>query len=407
MLALWLVLGATALVGLGLIAWRLRARGLGIWLVPYAVQTLRRRLPRREQEVHLLLCITDHFEPKNSGASPEQARQRVRRWVEDYPRQFGDFRDSDSRTPRHTFFYPMEAYDPEHLDALGTLCRAGFGEVEIHLHHNDDTAQSLHAQLLKFKALLTERHGLLSRRKGTGEVAYGFIHGNWALCNSRPDGTWCGVNEELDVLRETGCYADFTYPSAPHPTQPAKINSLYYARTLPGRRRSHHRGSDVGCGPEPADSLLLVQGPLALDWSHRKFGVVPRLENGCLQNSQPPAPSRIDTWLRARVQVSSRPDWFFVKLYAHGAEEESMDALLGEPMRRFHEALVRRARGNPHFHYHYVTAREMYNLVKAAEAGWRGSVAEALNYQLVSNLVESAAYVPPAPHSRTLACEKG
>ena len=47
------------------------------------------------------------------------------------------------------------------------------------------------------------------------EVGYAFIHGNWSLCNSRPDGRYCGVNNELDVLRETGCYADFTLPSAP------------------------------------------------------------------------------------------------------------------------------------------------------------------------------------------------
>ena len=38
---------------------------------------------------------------------------------------------------------------------------------------------------------------------------------------------------------------------------------------------------------------------------------------------------------------------------------------------------------NPHFHYHYVTAREMYNLARAAEAGWTGSVAEARDYELV------------------------
>ena len=35
------------------------------------------------------------------------------------------------------------------------------------------------------------------------------------------------------------------------------------------------------------------------------------------------------------------------------------------------------------FHYHYVTAREMYNLVKAAEDGWGGSVADALDYHLI------------------------
>jgi hypothetical protein len=86
------------------------------------------------------------------------------------------------------------------------------------------------------------------------------------------------------------------------------------------------------------------------------------------------------------VQVPSRPDWFFVKLYAHGAEEKTHEALLGAPMVRFHEDLARLARDNPRFHFHYVTAREMVNLVRAAEAGFVGPVRDALDYLLVTNL---------------------
>src|SRR5262249_50093584 len=170
------------------------------------------------------LYFADHYEPKAGGADPETARARVAKWVEEYPRRFARFRDSDGRPPRWTFFYPVEEYEPEYLDALAKLCRAGFGEVEVHLHHDGDTAESLAERLLAFKELLAERHGLLSRRRDTGELAYGFIHGNWALCNARPDGRFCGVNNELDVLRETGCYADFTMPSAPHVTQTRKVN---------------------------------------------------------------------------------------------------------------------------------------------------------------------------------------
>src|SRR5262249_8666881 len=93
----------------------------------------------------------------------------------------------------------------------------------------------------------------------------------------------------------------------------------------------------------------------------------------------------LDLWLRARVQVPARPDWFFVKLHMHGAREEDDAALLGEPMARFHEALADRAAADPRFHFHYVTAREMYNLARAAEAGWAGAVADALDYHLVGN----------------------
>src|SRR5262249_38317915 len=174
-------------------------------------------------------------------------------------------------------------------------------------------------------------------------------------------------------------------PSAPSPTQARTINRLYYAWDRPGRPRSHDTGVEVGAGPAPPGSLLLVQGPLVLDWRRAKWGLVPRLEDGCLQGSRPPVSGRRDDGLGARVRVPARPDWFFFKLHAPGAIEISHDALLGEPMVRFHEGLARRAREDPHFHYHYVTAREMVNLVKAAEAGWRGSVADARDYLLLSN----------------------
>ena len=85
----------------------------------------------------------------------------------------------------------------------------------------------------------------------TGEVKYGFIHGNWALDNSLPDGKHCGVNNELDVLRETGCYADFTLPSAPSPAQTRTINRIYYAIDDPLRPKSHDTGVPVGSGPAP------------------------------------------------------------------------------------------------------------------------------------------------------------
>jgi len=362
-----------------------RKRDLDRWLVPYVIHAFKRRSPRPGTPVHVLLCIADHFEPGRGGASPAQARERVERWVRDYPRLFGGFRDSDGRPPRHTFFYPLEQYDPEHLDALAELCRQKFGEVEVHLHHEGDTPEQLRARLIAYKELLARRHGLLPREKQSGEIVYGFIHGNWALDNSLPGGRCCGVNNELDILRETGCYADFTLPSAPDPTQTRTINSIYYAVDDPIRPKSHDRGIPVGIGTAPSNALMLIQGPLVLDWERRKWGILPRIENGCLQGNQPPGLDRLDAWLTARVQIPSRPDWYFVKLHTHGAPEGNQRVLLGEPMAAFHRALARKAGEDPSFQFHYVTAREMYNLARAAEAGWQGTVDEARDYELVFN----------------------
>jgi hypothetical protein len=57
--------------------------------------------------------------------------------------------------------------------------------------------------------------------------------------------------------------------------------------------------------------------------------------------------------------------------------------LLGEPMRAFHRALARRMAEDPGFSVHYVTTREMYNLARAAESGWDGTVDEARDFELV------------------------
>jgi hypothetical protein len=255
--------------------------------------------------------------------------------------------------------------------------------VEVHLHHDNDTAQGLRDKLLAFKQQLAERHELLGRNKKTGAIAYSFIHGNWALNNSRPDGRWCGVNDEIAVLVETGCYADFTLPSAPSATQTRTVNRIYYARSNAAKPRGHDRGEEIGSGPAPAGALMLIQGPLLLDWGRRKWRLVPRIENSCLQASQPPSMARLDLWLKARIQVPGRPDWFFVKLHTHGATEANQQMLLGEPMVRFHQALARRAGENPRFRFHYVSAREMFNLARAAETGWGGSVDDARDYQIV------------------------
>jgi hypothetical protein len=174
-------------------------------------------------------------------------------------------------------------------------------------------------------------------------------------------------------------------PSYPDATQTCKINSIYYAIDDPKRPKSHDGGIDVGAAPRPPDSLMLVQGPLVLNWNSRKFGLLPRIENGNIQPSQPPRDFRIDLWLKAGVCIPTRPDWHFVKLHAHGANEPNQAVVLGEPMVQLHEALARRARGNPNFHFHYVTAREMYNLARAAEAGWTGSVNDARNFELAWN----------------------
>lgn len=322
-----------------------------------------------ERPLHALICVADHFEPQRGGPPASVALDRVARWRSEYPLFASRFADSRGGSPQHTFFFPAEEYVPEHLDVLASICRFDCGEVEVHLHHDNDTSDHLRQTLIEFTTALHQRHALLSR-DAEGRIRYGFIHGNWALDNSRPDGRWCGVNDEITVLRETGCYADFTMPSAPAACQTRTINSIYYAVDDRERPMSHDRGVRARAGVPPRDdALLMIQGPLLLDWRRRKWGVLPRLENGDLTALRPPTIDRLWQWLAAKVHVAGHSSWRFIKLHTHGALEANANMLLGEPMRQFHTELARFAAEHDWFHYYYVTAREMAALVHIAESG--------------------------------------
>lgn len=326
-------------------------------------------LPTRLEGKKVFICMADHYEPKWANPTLEVARERVDRWRREYPRCFSDVKDSRGRSPQHSFFYPAEEYEREFLDKIAELCRMGFGDVEIHLHHDNDTADNLRSGLVSFAEVLANDHGLL-RRDEQGRIRYAFIHGNWALDNSRSDGRWCGVNNEIDVLIETGCYCDMTMPSAPADCQTSTINSIYYAQDDPNRPNSHDRGvrSRVG-SPPPESSLLMIQGPLGLDFHGpgRKF--VPYIDNGDLSESRPPWTQRAKNWLNANIRVDGADDWIFVKLYTHGTQEEISKIFFGEPMQELHQEWKRLATKHAGFEYFYVTAFEMASLVHQAESG--------------------------------------
>jgi hypothetical protein len=363
-------------LAVAVLAWHLmRSRNMHLWLRDYI---FRRRPAATGKPVHLVFCFVDHYEPMWGKADYQSEVARVARWCEEYPQLASRHRDAEGRHPQHTFFYPEEEYRPEHLENLARLCEQGFGEVEIHLHHDNDTADGLRAKLDRFLSLLDREHQLMPRHED-GRYAWSFIHGNWALDNSRPDGRWCGVNNELAVLAEKGCYADFTLPSAPSDTQTSTVNSIYYAQGRDGQCKSHDRGVPVRVGGEPSGHLMMIQGPLMLNWRERKRGM-PSIENSDVRRSQPPTEARVDLWVKAGISVQGRPDWVFVKIHTHGTQDGDMDTLLGDPVDRMFSYLESRYNDGSNYSLHYVNAREMYNIARAAEAGETGNPADYRDY---------------------------
>lgn len=372
---------AAVLLGAGGLWLVLRSRNMQIWLRSYLARPPR---PQTSGPVHLMFCFVDHFEPMWGRADPATQRERVDRWCRDYRAMAARHRDADGRHPQHGFFYPEEEYVEEHLTKIAALCADGFGEIEIHLHHDNDTADNFCRSMRRFCDILHERHGALSRDPRSGQLAFAFIHGNWSLDNSRADGRWCGINNELILLRELGCYADFTLPSAPSDTQTSTVNSIYYATDDPHLPKSHDKGEPVRVGGKASGDLMIVQGPLALNWRSRRFGVIPRIENSDIRRSCPPTPERVDAWVRTGIHVEGRPEWIFVKIHTHGTQEGDMDTLLGEPMSAMHDYLEGTYNDGENYVLHYVTARELYNIVKAAEAGEQGDPGGYRDYILPS-----------------------
>lgn len=343
-------------------------RAVDKWLPGYLASHWSRS---HERTSDLMIAVCDHFEPFHK-TDKAGALKRIETWQTGFEAVQKDQPDSDGELPKHTFFYPIEQYDPDVVAALEKLARRTGNEVEVHLHHEGEKPDELRDELRKGIHHFTQ-HGFLTTDPA-GTKRFAFIHGNWALDDANLDGSGCGVRGELQLLREEGCFADLTMPSAPHRAQCRMVNRIYYSKsTLNGR--SHDRGTLASGSTrslrEETDHLLLVQGPLGPDFSHRKWGLIPRIENGDLTNHNPPSIRRLQQWLNLAPTITNRPEWRFVKLHTHGALERNQTVLISDLARAYHQSLRHHAEQQG-IRLHYVSAREMINIIHAAEDGKSG-----------------------------------
>jgi hypothetical protein len=361
------------------------------WLPSYALQLVSRRAPS-SRPLHVMLAIANHFEPEFMPGAPGrfasfgERERRVESWCRRYPEVVDSWRDADGQPLRQTYFYPAEHYDVDLIERLASHARQGWGEVEVHLHHGvnePDTTANTRAALLTFRDRLAA-HGCLAYQTGSDQPRYAFVHGNWALANSG-GGRFCGVNDELQLLADTGCYADFTLPSAPDRSQISKINALYECRRPLSRRAAHRWGRDLRAGHPPKVLPLIIQGPLWLSFARRPSGGPrPFTENGALTASAPPSLSRFRDWTRPAIRVEGRKDWIFVKLHCHGMDPRDTPTLVGDPMANFLRELTSFARISAHVRLHFVTAREMTNIALAACDGLSGDPGSYRDYRFLA-----------------------
>jgi len=371
------------------------------WLVRYPWNRTRSFLERAVfEEKHLIFVIANHFEPgwATNGIldhKTQMSRLRAyRRLAEETGRHIVD---SDGTKFRHTNFYPAEQYHPEILDVLAEIQAEGLGEIEVHLHHGverPDTAKSLERQLVEFRDIVAEQHKGLSRMKASSTPMYAFVHGNLALANSC-GGRFCGVDNEMQILRDTGCYADMTLPSAPDESQVAVINQIYECGHPLDKAVPHRGGSRLAVGCKEPQLPVIFAGPLGFDWSR----AIPRLDDGALTANQGLNSSRLSRWGSANITVEGRSDWVFIKLYCHGFFDRDQSACIGADAQRFFGNVVESGARTGRHKTHFASAREAFNMVAAAIDGQSGDPNNFRNYKLKAIMEE-------VPHSEQRAAAR-
>jgi hypothetical protein len=186
----------------------------------------------------------------------------------------------------------------------------------------------------------------------------------------------------MQILADTGCYADFTLPSVPYQSQVSRINAIYQCGHALSEPRPHRSGPAIKVGDRPQLPIIFT-GPLVFDWTRRLRGLpVPRIDDGALAQNYPLSIDRFKRWRSAGIGVKGRRNWIFIKLYSHGFFEWDQDLMIGEQMKGFMGQLLELAERAGDFKIHFASAREAFNMVVAAAEGQQGEPGTYRDYKL-------------------------
>ena len=127
------------------------------------------------------------------------------------------------------------------------------------------------------------------------------------------------------------------------------------------------------------------------NWRHLFWEV----EDADVHPAIPTTPERADLWVRANIHVPGRPEWVFVKVFGHAASsEEDMNETLGPNFESTMRYLESHYNDGKRYVLHYVTAREAYNVARAAAAGKSGDPTEYFDWMIPPYEANRPAAVP-------------
>jgi hypothetical protein len=340
-----------------------------IWAVQY--WTLQN--PDREIEdsgKHLIFVMVDHYE----HGKGEDAAARNIEWCNKFRAVSERNRDDYGNRFRYTWFYPFDHGNTAIMEELSRMAYEGYGEIEMHWHLSakSGTNSENYAEMVRKAIAWYQRFGALTTVDSPPKTAFAYIAGNWDLDASLPGEMSHGVTNQISVLAQEGCYADFTFSTIGTAAQPAKVNSIYYVSDDPDNPKSHNTGTDSKVGYPVRDKLLIFQGPISISWNGA-------LEYGAIESNPRFTPGRVKKWIGANIHVRGRPEWIFVKVFSHGAQSSSI--VLDGDMEYMILSLKKECsmRG---IKVHFMSAREAVNVVRAAEEGKTGNPEEYRDYSI-------------------------
>ncbi len=175
---------------------------------------------------------------------------------------------------------------------------------------------------------------------------------------------WCGLNNELTLLRQLGCYADFTMPCGPAPMQASLMNAIYWAVDDPAKPKSYDSGVLARPGqPGPANALMMIPGPFAVRLG---AGWKPKIEIGDLSGPLPVDGSRADSWFRVSPVLGEDQ---FLKFFAHGTQERHSSAFFqGGMLDTLFSTLARHCQAR-RMELRFVSAWDMFQVIERIVEG--------------------------------------
>lgn len=331
-----------------------------IWLPSY-VRSIQHQSDTSVTDV--IFVVADHYELGKGAESVHDNRT----WIAEYTKLSNRHHDTAGRNLQHSWFLPLEQLQDPVLSDLAEVIQQGYGELEVHWHHSNESPASYEAKLIMGLAKLQE-YGAIQDRHGT--TSFGYIAGNWALDNSLDPGRK-GVANELEILARQGCIADYTFPIIGSDAQPSQVNELYYVTDSPGNK-SYDSGKTMSVGGETAGDLLMFTGPIGYT------SLLPLyIEYSAFENDPIPSVERVRSLVKLSPVVQGKPEWRFLKVHTHS--QQSRDAWFQGPVDQTLTALEEYCSSRT-IQLHYVSAREAYNIAKAAEAGKSGNPRQYYDY---------------------------